>query len=98
LEEIDTFRNFGTILTQNAMPLRIGRWLARTFVVEASYCTQCENLRLSYLLTPVVGVPAGVRVAPGLVVSAKLSRMWSILTTHVFEWLSQRRHARLSAA
>jgi hypothetical protein len=31
---------------------------------EASYCTQRESLRVSYLFTPVVGVFAGVCVAP----------------------------------
>src|ERR1700730_4854832 len=31
---------------------------------EASHCTQRENLRLSYLFTPVVRVSAGVWVAP----------------------------------
>jgi hypothetical protein len=72
LEETDTFRNVGTILTQNAM-CRFGsagglrapsRW-------EASYCTQRENLRVSYLFAPVVGVSAGVCVAPdfGMTVS-----------------------------
>jgi hypothetical protein len=69
LDETDTFGNFGSICIQHAMcrfgsaaglrsPLRWGS-------------TQRENLRVSYLFTPVVRVSAGVCVAPdfGMTVS-----------------------------
>jgi hypothetical protein len=54
------------------VPLRIGRWLARTFAVgKRAIAHNVKNPRLSYLFTPVVGVSAGVWVAPdfGMTVS-----------------------------
>jgi hypothetical protein len=47
------------------VPLRIGRWLTRMFAVKnPAIAHNAKNLRLSYLFTPVVGVSAGVCVAP----------------------------------
>jgi hypothetical protein len=58
-------------LSALSVPLWIGRWLTRTFAVGKRAIAHIESLRLSYLFTPVVGVSAGVCVAPdfGMTVS-----------------------------